>query len=482
MLLGLASARAGGQALASAFLLVGHIALIAVCVRSVRTTRDYLNPIFLLVVLGLVRFSIPAWMVSLGLQHRIPLLDFMGLTEANWRLGHVLAVLALLALALGWLLVPAATNGGSPSLRLSRGALDAGLVGMALGLAFLVVFVGANVTSLGATIVEGSFRATTIREGTGPFFHLSLMLISSSVIVSAYLVGRGLPWYAAGLPALISSLAFLVLGGRVRAVTPLLVAILLLWYRRKDRSNWPAPRLSTLLKGLAIGVPSALLVTVIGQDYRNKGLSPAVLSSLVSPTELRGMLEYTMLIDIGSLHALAGSALLGPGTLAGQTFTILIWPISQVLALPSRSAGVYLVEATSGLYGRKWGIHATLPGDSYLNFGLYGLVVSCLVLGLLIRWAYRGFRSGKLHGALYGVIAVYSFRIFLETIEKWPEMWLVGGYTFAIIVAGSVMGAAARARPTPEVSLPAPASNGVPSGRPVRGTPALSGAESGPGG
>jgi hypothetical protein len=117
---------------------------------------------------------------------------------------------------------------------------------------------------------------------------------------------------------------------------------------------------------------------------------------------------------------LAAAVAVGPGALGGQTFVAsLLWPISQWLALPGRSPGVFLRETLVG--DQNWGFLLSLGGDSYLNFGAVGVAVAAVVFGGVVKLLYVKFRRRALNSAVYALTLVYGLRIYFESIEKWKE-------------------------------------------------------------
>lgn len=461
LLLGFSILRSGDTGFMPVFLAIGYGGVVAGLYRTVRQSRDVLNPVMLVLVLAFVRFVIPAIIVSGG-GPRVELFRLMGLTSADWLLGHVLGLTGMLGVMTGWLAFPRRLDrGGRLRFALPRGVGLTAVLGMVLGLVSLIAFVRTNVVSVSSTVIEGSFRGTEIQEGSGPLFFLSLVLISSSVVAGTYLLAtRPARRWIVFIPAVLAALGFFVLGGRVRAVISLLGAIFILWYRRREDREWGRSILSPMVKGLVVGLPLLILLAYVGTLYRESGLA-----AVERAFDLGGLQRYTeqsFLLDFGHLHALAAAVHIGPGPLGGQSFWALLWPISDIVGLATPSPGIYLVGETIGFpTGTTWAFHSTLPGDAYLNFGAGGTVLATLLFGLFIRFVYGRFRAGRLHVAIYALAAPYLLRVFLESIEKWGE-------GVVVVVAASVIMAAGRLatpgrRPTGALA-PRPTSHEVPLG------------------
>lgn len=412
------------------FLPLAYLVLLQAVFASGRGWKDWINPLVLLVLVGVVRFSLPGLLLWAGADPDVAVFQRMRLDTTDWFLGHVMALLGLLGVAIGWWLpsrklrltlekmVRPLWRQSSPHLPL------AAIGGIAVGLAALLTFVAGNV-SVGDVVTSGAFRGTEIQVGTGKFFYLSLTLIAGSVLFSAYLFARGRAPLVALAPVVLPMLAFWPLGGRARAVTPLGAGLLLLWYQTGGLKRVP--------RGMVI-LALALLPVILyaGQAYRG-GLG---LEGLMREFSLRAVLDYiqgAVWVDWGQLHALAGAAAIGPGVLGGASFQVLLWPLSEVLGLGAKNAGVLIAEMLVGLEGGvKWGFHASMIGDAYLNLGLPGVLVVTVCVGVVLRAVYAGWRRGAVHPALYALATVYGLRVFYESIEKYAEAVTV--IAFAVLM------------------------------------------------
>jgi hypothetical protein len=421
--------------------LLGYSALLAVVAGGVRKWHDLLNPLTLLVLLGLIRYSLPAFLLMPNPDPGVETFRLMGLQGTDWQMGHVMALVGMLSASAGWLLIPDGERSVRPlRFRLPDRTGNAALVGMALGFGALVIFVSSN-ASLDAAIQEGAFRHTTVHVGTGVFYVLGLGLISCSVLLSSYLLTNGrYGWRAALAPVIFTALCFFVLGGRVGSAVSILALLLFLWYLRQDRIRWAYPELRRFIKWGVIAVAVALWFGNLGQLYRG-GSGLSALRESISIETLGDYAERTIYEDIGQLHALAGATLIGPGQMEINTFLSAIsWPLPDLLDLPQSSAGAFIVEDTMGFAdSRRWGFHASLMGDAYLNFGVPGMVLIVMGFGVLVKLLYVRFRAGKVRAPVYVLAATYSIRIFLESIEKWGELVPVLVLLYAALYAARLI-------------------------------------------
>jgi len=428
-----ATVSAGADYLLAFSLVASHVVIVAALVLSIQATGDLLNPLSIFLGVALVRFSLQLLIVHLAsYSHQYPLFGVMGLTPESWKLGYLLVQAGLLSFVVGYLLAGRARDRKPLSLERRGASSFVYGGGMVFGVISLIVFVGTNAGSVFATVSGGTFRAVTIQTGTGKFFLLGLLLISSSVLLTGTRIDQGRPIWAALAPVGFASAVFFTLGGRARAVVPLVAGLLILWYRRMGKRNWRRLPLPSLIALLIAGIMFLSWVGNFGQQYRAGGGLGALDDSL-SPGATVEYVERAVISEIGHLHAVAGAARLQPGALGGQTFLYsLLWPISDLIGISGLSSGIYVVQRLTPDREAQWGLHPTLIGDSYLNFGTAGVIVVLLILGYGIGMLYRRFREGRMRLALYVLTLMYSLRVFLESVDKWTELVIV--MTFAVVL------------------------------------------------
>lgn len=411
---------------------LAYIILSLTLLSVTRGSRDWLNPLLLVLSAGFIRFSIPGLLASVDLDSAPEALAMMGLDREDWILGHALAVIGLLGVVIGWFLgcdlfATLLRRIKVMNLSYSGGVPYAAILGMLVGFAALFMFVRSH-ASFGEAIYTGEMRGTEVQVGTGKYFHLSLMFIASSVVFSAYLDRKNSVWWITLLPTALTASCFFILGGRARTFVPVGAALLLLWYRR-DKLRVSLPMVA--LTGVLLPV-----FAFAGVVYRGVGLGGV--KQIFSMSTLAGYVQYAVWLDWGQLHALAGATAIGPGGLEGQTFLTLLWPLSKFLNLPMRSAGTFLAETLFGFGERQWSYHAALIGDAYLNFGLNGVLVVTIIFGAIVKELYVRMRQGRMNKAIYALIIIYSIRIFFEGVEEFSEMLVVLIFAILVIKLGQI--------------------------------------------
>lgn len=421
----------------SIFFPLAYMTLFGAVLMTIRMWSDWINPLSIILFIGFIRFSLPG-LLLLRIKPNIPIFQVMSLRMDDLFLGHVLAVVGLLGVVIGWFLPARLPKAIFRQIfvrlktHLYGGVRHTAILGMLLGFIALVLFVrlNANVPII-EVIHTGKFRGIEIQEGTGKYFYLSLLLIASSVVFSAYLANKKYSWWVALLPTIIAMIAFWVLGGRARAFTPFVAGLVLLWYRK---GNPPKLTLRLALSWTLIIVMLTVFL-LAGQLYRG-GYGINGIKGALSISALFEYVKWAVWVDLGHLHSLAGAVAIGPGVLGGRTFFALLWPLTEILHLPGKSAGVFIAQTLVGFSKRKWGFHATLIGDAYLNFGLIGVFLVTTIFGMILKTLYVEFRSGLINNVFYALILVYSTRVFFESIEKYGEMLMVLTYVLLIINLG----------------------------------------------
>jgi oligosaccharide repeat unit polymerase len=425
------------------FLPTAYLAFALVFIRTLQTWRDPFNPLCLVLIVGLVRFLLPGFLILNGAEPEgevMTLFQLMKLSDSDWEGANVLALVGMLAVVLGWLLIQMRPRPHKPlKFELSESVKYVSLLGMLIGALAIFAFVMMN-ASLGV-IMSGGFRGTTIQVGTGKYFFLAYLLISGSVLFSCYLLAHGRTRLSIA-PLVVTALLYGILGGRNRAMTPVATGLLLLWYYGREKKAWEKVTLTPKYIALGLFIPLCIVwLSYVGLLYRGEFGARAFAEAL----SISGFLQHvkqSILSDLGQLQSLAGAIAIGPGVLGGDTFIgALSWPLSQVVSLPGRSAGVFIVEELVG-FGKnqeRWGFNASLIGDAYLNFGFSGVVMVMLLFGALLKLLYLKFRQGKLHCAIYTLAVLSAVQAFWVSIEVWSQALTVIGFAVSLIVLGSTI-------------------------------------------
>ena len=408
---------------------------------TARAWHDPFNPLGLALVVGSVRFFVPGILLLSGVEPADEARLFfqtMHLSDDDWAWGHALSLIGVLGIILGWLAMqPRSHPAVSLKFYVSGGVRHASWAGMLVGVLALLAFFLMNASV--DVIASGEFRETTIQVGTGKYFFLTYLLVGGSALLSCDYLARGHKWLSL-LPVSVAAMLYWVLGGRGRAMFPLAVGLLLLWYFTVDKRNWRS-KSGTRVSILVAPVIAVVLVwlSYVGSLYRG-GIGSRAFSEGLSLTGLWEYVQGNIFTDLGQLHSLAAAIVIGPGVLSGHTFYgSLSWPLSAFLPIPGRSAGVFIIETLVG-FGKqeRWGLNASLIGDAYLNFGLTAVVLSMLLAGALLKVLYVKFRHGGLHVAIYAIALFSALQICFLSIEKWPQALVTMLFTYFLILIGNM--------------------------------------------
>lgn len=417
------------------FFILSYTAIAVAVIWSIKQYNDWFNLLALICAVGFLRVLAPA-VFGQPDDPRIALFWDMGLDSRNWESAHILALIGLNSVALGWMITP--TFVGSVSTYLvglisfeyqTKSLIQAASIAMAAGILFILIYVERNTTSFLEAAGSGDFRNIAIQEGaievgTGYYFWLGMIAISGSSILTAVLLKSGRGVFIALLPAIIVAATFWVLGGRFRALTPLIAGVLIVVYHTGLSAKGTRVMFLTIV-GLIIVMPYLLLA---GTMYRN-GLG---VSAFRAAADIQRLSDYTSIAFIqetGQVYALAGAARIGPGELNGQTFTVFLWPVSDFIGMHGKSTGSYIIEE---LTGRTFGIHPSIIGDIYLNYGLILIPFLLIIFGIIIRALYILFRSNILPLSIYSITAVNFIRIYFESSDKYKEALTI--FLFCILI------------------------------------------------
>jgi oligosaccharide repeat unit polymerase len=427
----------GLEYLTSIYFTVAYSTLIAVILSCAWFSRDWLHPLVLVLLVGFIRFSITGFMTWMDMDSKLRIFDLMGITSEDWMRGHMLALMGLLGVVTGWhlnLRLPASTVQRLENWthRYSRGLPLAAMLCMLIGLAALYMFVSSN-TSFQEAVLSGEMRGTEIQEGTGKYYRLSFLLIAGSVVFSVYLADGGRSWWMALIPSIVAAAAMAILGGRTLASMPLAATWIALW----SRKHMPQTTMKMAMLGGLFLVP---VYSYLGQVYRGGSGVEGITAEAFSVASVIQYLEYSIWLDWGHLHSMAAAVMIGPGVLGGQTFTVLLWPLSKLLGLSGRSAGVFMVDTLLPDYHPvsrgKWGFHATLIGDAYLNFGAMGVIVATAIFGIVLHIAYTQVKERLSNAAFYGLAIICCLQIFYISVESAADIFLMLGFAVFVVQLG----------------------------------------------
>src|SRR5215469_12033669 len=177
LLLGLLALSSRESWLLPLFFAVAYAVVLFAFVKTTRVWRDVMNPLCLVLTVGFVRFFAPGLLFLMGAEPPEEVGNFfevMQLSDYEWLWSHVLALVGILAVVIGWMSIQSQdASVGLLRFRLPRGSKYASFAAMLVGFMALSAFFLMN-ASLGA-VLTGSFRGTTVQVGTGKYFFLAYL-------------------------------------------------------------------------------------------------------------------------------------------------------------------------------------------------------------------------------------------------------------------------------------------------------------------
>ncbi|WP_336326814.1 O-antigen polymerase [Halovenus sp. HT40] len=418
-------------ALAPFFFILGYVCILLTITYQTAISRDPFNPLTLILSLGLLRFGLPYLLFYFGAPRSGAqnLIRLLSLTESHLILSHILWIIGLNALIFGWFAFPRRVSDPVDPFDFSIGPYATVFAGLLFlfGTANIATFVHLNADILQA-VKTGSFRGQQITPGTGIYWYLGLSTISAASVMAATIIARSRAWYHVALvPGLVAMGVLWILGGRARALTPVVIVALLVWYRWFSRPDRTVQPFRILAVGAAL-VPVLMWFLHLSNLYQ-RGFGIRSLS--LSFTSFPRYVSNAVYTDIGDFQGIAGAVAVGGGVLKGNTFGVLFWPLSEGFPI-GRSTGAFIVETRMGRDG--FGVGPTLIGDAYVNFGLLGVIIVLSVFGLVLKWLYAQFVQHRIRPVIYAIVAVYAIRLMFESINKWSELVVVSGFTGIVVI------------------------------------------------
>jgi hypothetical protein len=421
----------------------GLLALIAV--RQAFVLRDALNPLSLLVLLCLIRITMPAILLPhLGSPRGTVIRDF-GITSAELTQGLHLATIGLLAVALGWFASPVSWGVAASraygwtdrTLRPDRRIVPAAVLVFVAGFVSALIYLAVNFGSPLGAFLSGVARGDSA-PGTSRYGFLAVgLLITSAVVLSLYQANRPrASWGQILAPGFLAAVLLTAFGGRIVALTPMALGFIGARYirrRHEGRAQRRRRRLAVaiLLAALAFGYAAFV------PQYRG-GAGVSALPAALTGSSLRDYAEFTVRTELGTLHPHALAHRLGPGELNGRTYAGVFGAPGQAAGLEGVRPGTYFVEQYGpGGYRSQWGFQTGLVIDTFLNSGLLVMVLACILFGAVLMAEYQGFRRT---GATLGSSFLHCFAlwtliwVYFESIVVLPSQLQVGLPVMLLIV------------------------------------------------
>ncbi len=368
-------------------------AAILVAVRVARVSGDVANPLTLILVACLVRYGTPLallwlWQPPEGLAVLVQ--------EALWADGFKLAAIGMMGLIVGWAACPVfgqlALNrvaiGLAQRFRTTQRTGNAAALLLGMGLGVFALFMVLNYQDPIEAIRSGIVRLAESRvpeTSRYAFLAQQLTVAGASVWIGYLAAVRSVRWWVALLPGVIAAMSLIPFGGRIAAATPVVIGLLLLWYRCV-----PLPRVGSLrLLALAVAITVAVFFySAFVNGYRKGGGIEHGLEA-VSATEISRYLPTFAWYDVGLLEPAALAIYFGPESLGTETTLPLSGGyLGDLLELNVVRPGEFMAKELVGVSPKTWGIHTGLIVDLYLVWGLDGLVIGCVIVGALLRGLY----------------------------------------------------------------------------------------------
>jgi oligosaccharide repeat unit polymerase len=399
-------------------ILVSLVFLLLSVKRALATSGDRFNPLVLLTVSAMLRFGIPALLLLVVEPPRH--LAYLGLSSDDWKAGLSLSVCAATAVALGWWCCP--SSGIRLGDRLARRSVHlnwldqraAVLSGVAflLGLALTAIFYSANYSDPLGAVIEGIVRdADTRVAGTSRYYFLgALLLVYGGAFLAAYLFAKGRARGKVGfVPGVVAALVLIPTGGRVNALMPLAIAGLLYYYRNRSHLRRRNSR-KLLLWGIA-----ALMVVAFAAfipAYRSGGGVGAG-ADVVSASGLKSYVEYSVWQEFGTLPIFSLASQFPGGTMSNAGYTAVLGIVGEATGITPVKSGQFLASAV--VPGEaSFGYHTGLFLDIYLNSSLLLAFLSCMILGVALRIAYRLIRTEQRTPVM----------VLLYAVTFWEFLWV----------------------------------------------------------
>lgn len=388
---------------------------------------DVIAPLTLIPAIYILLFIVPSVIhLSTGLYWHVDILEI--LPEALW-----LVLLSYVCLLIGYhnklavLLSKRLPKFSNVNYRkVTKIALLYGIIGFSSYLLFLHF----NGGILNALLYQTP-RGVAVRPGTGYFFWGLLFMIPFVTLFYVAHIQTGKKRRLIHvLLFILVFLMLLVLGGRARALAPLVILLIV--------SHYLVRRLKA--RHLFVFLVFLLLIAPIVGFFRGREGKAVLLTNPVEfwqkvrPSYERFVHLFTA--DIGRIETIAIALKEFPEDqeyMMGKT--MLAAPLGPIVHrlpfyVPGKSPGIFLAQIVYPAMReeKKWGFLTTLVGEFYMNFSITGVAIGFLVFGLLLRILYSWTINSKGNPyvvAIYAVSLYYLIRIMTEDFSKIFEYFVV---------------------------------------------------------
>ncbi|UKO98445.1 hypothetical protein [Nostoc sp. UHCC 0870] len=404
------------------------LSLINIClviIKCVKKYQDIFNPLLLFVTSVLIRAILPTLLLLVFPPPEY--LAWMNISNNQWLLGGVLAILAIMSFILGWLITPKYSIQSASKLANwlakyfsnDRTHIASAVITTLLGILLMLLFYATTGSSGLAEIIQsGSLRATNEREsGTYRFAYLAIGILycSGTFLCAALLKDKSRPAWRGFRPCLIATLLLLPTGGRIVSLNPLIFGLTAFWYIRLINRRLNFKKLIILLLSLILFLNYSFFLI----NYRT-GLGISYALSQFDWSNFISYFESFFWADVATLPVYALSATHIPGAMEGSTYPLILGTLLKFFfQLSGEVPGVFLIQDFFPLGNRVWGPHTGIFVDLYLNTGIIFAIMGCAILGLTLRVIYEGFSNffnTPIIVTIYALVAWSFYWIFFESI------------------------------------------------------------------
>lgn len=296
------------------------------------------------------------------------------------------------------------------------------------GCALAVVSVLAKAYSMVATAGE-AYGANQFAD-TLPV-RMNQMSIIAAIVAAALVMFASLQLTGlimgkfAAICFIVSCALALASGGRFQVLVILVMILMLKWRYTGFVRPWLVP-----LAGIAVLV----LFSVVSQVRLDPSVSRDFSGFPVLVTTLTDFSSVFLSVSLTNEYAGQGSAFLG-----GSTYVAAIPGVDSLLALAGISLavepGALAYRTLIGMTDPNLGLGFSLPAESYLNFGMAGVVFFFVGFGCLLTVLYRRFMEGVGVAQGFGYVLLvsclpYTFR---ADVLSLLNLWLYPIILIAIV-------------------------------------------------
>lgn len=401
------------------------------------STIEYLLFPILIIGIWIFQYLLPLWFVFIPVEDRHQVINYFIKSDASAIKAFVIGTFFIMMLLAGYMFavwkLPSCKFTRLKAIEPTGSIMVIAWGSVAVGLMSLLFFVEINHGIIKA-LVFGRFRHAKIIGGSGWLFHLSWLMLAGFAMISEmnFYKKKILLWFFLFAILLIFSFVS-VLGGRLKASFFIIIPFFVWMVLNARGISIKAMVCATCALAIFIyswawaiaGFRAGLLVSV-DSEMGFSGIDPVTTSTGA------GFLEYfhtLLFVELNKLLVLGSAIGLDEeGVLHGATFFYLIFPFSLLFDFDGQIPGNYVARMViPGNYG-FWG---GLPGDLYLNVGLWGGLFSIL-FGAVAGFFRFVFLKKLRIPSLWVVFMCASCVLVGFGLNRWPEWVMISSFLAAL--------------------------------------------------